>query len=202
MIILLVGAHPDDIEIGAGATIHKLHARHVFHGLVFTSGGLRGSTERREAAIKASAQIVGYCPSFARLQDGSFSDVEAERIVFEKIEALNPDIVIGHSGRDNHRDHFTAYIATLSAARKVRNVLFFEGPYTRGFCPHLFVSVTRENLEAKIRALREHSSALAIRYPYLESDNVQAQAKQRGLLAGHEFAEAFEVGMLVDLGII
>lgn len=81
MIILIVGAHPDDIEIGAGAMIHKLHGLHDFHGLVLTSSGLGGSTQEREAATKASAQIVEYCPSFARLQDGSFSDVEAERAV-------------------------------------------------------------------------------------------------------------------------
>jgi LmbE family N-acetylglucosaminyl deacetylase len=200
MVILIVGAHPDDIEIGVGATIHKLHKLHEFHGLILTAGGLRGNAEEREKATILSAEILGFHPHFARLKDSAFVDSEAERAVSAKIKAINPEMVITHSKNEKHRDHTAAHVGTISAARRVLNVLFFEGPYTSNFIPQFYVSVREENIVAKISALSNHAKAIgtAIGY-YLQDENIRLLARARPLSFGELYAEAFEVSRLIDL---
>jgi len=198
MNLLIISSHPDDIELGVGAIIHKLHSKHKFHGLILTSGALRGKEKNRESAAIASAKILGYSVNFARLEDGAFTEVEAEKAILKCIKEIEPDMVIGHSKNDLHRDHINAYIATVSASRKIKNVLFFEGPYSRGFNPNFYVSVSKENLEAKIRALNEHSKSLTEKPDYLTSEYNISLAKVRGMPIRSTYAEGFEVGILCD----
>lgn len=199
MVILLIGAHPDDIELGAGATIHKLHLAHDFHGVVLTTGSLRGKSEEREAATVSAAQKLGYSPDFARLKDGGFTDYEAEQVITAKIAAIKPDILIGHSRNDKHRDHVVAHVAMLSAARKMRNILFFEGPYSYHFTPQLYVELNEEDMRAKISALAEHTKALIYTPYYLEREYIRSLLKLRARPIGFAYAEVFEVGIVTGL---
>lgn len=196
MIMLIVGAHPDDIEIGVGGTIHKLREKHVIHGLVLTSGGLRGSCDEREAATISAAEIIGYYPHFRRLQDGSFSESEAEATILKKIQAIGPDLIIGHAKHDKHRDHVVAHIATISAARRAKNLLLFEGPYSHEFSPNLFSELGETDMDAKVRALKEHSKALRAMRSYLAPETIRLQAKLCGVRVECKYAEAFEVLVL------
>ncbi|HEX76875.1 MAG TPA: hypothetical protein G4O03_00425 [Dehalococcoidia bacterium] len=197
MVILVVGAHPDDIELGLGATIHKFREVHQIHGLVLTSGGWRGRCEEREQATVQAAEILGYTPHFGRLEDAAFTDTEAEQAIRQKIAELKPDLVICHSSHEHHRDHQIAHLATLSASRRLPMLLFFEGPYTRGFEPQLYVPVGDTDLEAKIEALREHAKVVEIRQ-YLEKRTVKALAIARGATVTTAYAEAFVVDRLIN----
>jgi len=197
MVILIVGAHPDDIELGLGATIHKFRQEHRFHGLILSSGGLRARTEGREQATVRAAEILGYMPHFGHLQDAVFTDVEAEQAIQHKIAELKPDLVIGHSPCEHHRDHNVAHLGTLSASRRLPMLLFFEGPYTRGFVPQLYVPVGDADLEAKIEALQEHANVLDTRQ-YLEEAYIKALAMTRGAVVTTAYAEAFLVDKLIN----
>ena len=60
--ILVFGAHPDDAELGAGATIAKEVANGKKVGIVdLTRGelGTRGSAEIRDEEANIAAQILG-----------------------------------------------------------------------------------------------------------------------------------------------
>ena len=76
--ILAIGAHPDDIELGCGATIAKEISNGKKVGVLdLTRGelGTRGSAEIRSAEAEKSAQILGL--SMRRnleLPDGFFSN--------------------------------------------------------------------------------------------------------------------------------
>lgn len=196
MIILIVAAHPDDIEIGLGATIHRFRQEHQFHGLILTSGTLRACPEVREKATLRSAEILGYMPHLQHLSDGSFTDVDAEQAIRYKITEIKPDLVIGHSPDEHHRDHRSAHLATLSASRQIPMLLFFEGPYTRGFVPQLYIPVKEINLKAKNMALQEHANVLEKRL-YLEETSVKALAITRGATIAKAYAEAFMVDRLI-----
>ena len=196
MIILIVGAHPDDIELGLGATIHKFRKKHEFHGLVLTSGGLRAHPKDREQATVRAAEILGYTPHFGYLQDAAFSDAEAEYTIKHKIAEIKPILVIGQSPQERHRDHRIAYVSTLSASIRTPMLLFFEGPYTWEFTPQLCVPVDEMDLQAKVQALDEHSRVLEMR-PYLKEESIKALAIARGTIVNSDYAEAFLVERLI-----
>ncbi|MFC4097824.1 bacillithiol biosynthesis deacetylase BshB1 [Euzebyella saccharophila] len=108
--ILAFGAHPDDVELGAGATIAKEIANGKKVGIVdLTRGelGTRGSAEIRDKEAQKSAEILGVSVrdnlAFA---DGFFkNDKEHQLEIIKKIRQYQPEIVLCNSVRDRHIDH-------------------------------------------------------------------------------------------------
>ncbi len=108
--ILAFGAHPDDIELGCGATIAKEISLGKKVGLIdLTRGelGTRGSAKIREQEATAAAQILGV--SFREnlnFRDGFFSNDEShQRIIIQQIRKYKPEIVLCNAIQDRHIDH-------------------------------------------------------------------------------------------------
>ena len=212
--ILAVGAHPDDIELGCGATLALFKKRgHEIHLLVLTKGEASGNPEAREKECLVSAKAIGTDNLyFGKMQDTKITDgIEAISQIESYIKKIQPDIIFGHSPKDGHQDHRNAAMATLSAARNSKKVLLYESPAAlRDFCPQLFVDVT-STFDLKLKALEAfgsqvskiyfkgnhvgaHSPAVgSARIPYV-SNASEGLARFRGFQAGVELAEGFEVG--------
>lgn len=108
--ILVLAAHPDDAELGAGGTIaaHVAKGRKV--GVVdFTRGelGTRGTPESRAAEAAEGARILGLSVrENLGLADGFFrNDEEHQRKVIQAIRKYQPEIVIANAIHDRHSDH-------------------------------------------------------------------------------------------------
>ncbi len=108
--ILAIGAHPDDIELGSGATLAKEVARGKTIGLLdLTRGelGTRGSAEIRDQEAATAAKILG--ASFRKniaLADGFFvNDRESQLKIIEIIRYCQPEIVLCNAIDDRHIDH-------------------------------------------------------------------------------------------------
>src|SRR4051812_7975690 len=107
--LLVVGAHADDIEIGAGGTILRLIAEgrlDVVDWVVFSADGEREDEARRSADAFLEG-IRDRTTTIHRLRDGYFpfigGDVEDR---FEELKAGSaPDLVITHRRDDAHQDH-------------------------------------------------------------------------------------------------
>jgi N-acetylglucosamine malate deacetylase 1 len=108
--ILVLAAHPDDAELGAGATI----ARHVSLGhkvgiIDFTRGelGTRGTPEIRKQEASDSAKILGVTlRENLGLEDGFFQNVrESQLRVITAIRKYQPDIILANAITDRHVDH-------------------------------------------------------------------------------------------------
>jgi len=160
MRILAIGAHPDDIELGCGGTLIKYaRQRHEVFLLVMTEGGGSGEgsirrKEQEEAAgiLQATKLFWGDYPDTAIPLDRD-SIQRIERIIYE----VEPDFIFVHSQDDTHQDHRNLSVATITATRYTRNVLFFEVPTTQNFSPSVFVDVDTV-LEPKVAALEAHAS--------------------------------------------
>jgi bacillithiol biosynthesis deacetylase BshB1 len=108
--ILAFGAHPDDVELGAGATIAKEISIGKKVGVVdLTRGelGTRGSAEIRDKEAAASAKILGLSArenlAFA---DGFFTNDKAHQIeIIKMIRKYRPEIVLCNAVDDRHIDH-------------------------------------------------------------------------------------------------
>lgn len=108
--ILVFGAHPDDSELGAGATIAKEVANGKKVGIVdLTRGelGTRGSAELRDKEAAAAAKILGLTVrENLEFADGFFTnDREHQLKVIRTIRKYRPDIVLCNAIDDRHIDH-------------------------------------------------------------------------------------------------
>jgi LmbE family N-acetylglucosaminyl deacetylase len=199
--VLAIGAHPDDIEIAAGAALSKMRdVGYKIHGLVLTAGEKGGHAEIRPREAQLGAQFLG----LDEVKVCNFTDTRLSAEIVEitaEIEALiaqiKPDIIFTHSLHDLHQDHQTVHEATLRAARNSRTtILCYESPSaTQDFHPTYFVDVDKY-VEIKIRAIREHWDQH--NKPYMKPDLVRGKLAFRGSQAKVEYAEGFEVARMVS----
>lgn len=108
--ILAFGSHPDDVELGAGATIAKEVSRGKKVGIIdLTRGelGTRGTAKTRKQEATDAAKILGvmvrHNMGFA---DGFFVNDQSHQIELIKvIRKYKPDIVLCNAVTDRHIDH-------------------------------------------------------------------------------------------------
>ncbi|MFC1491189.1 PIG-L deacetylase family protein [Nitrospinota bacterium] len=163
MNILGIGSHPDDLEFGCGGTLARYaSAGHRVTMLVMTCGEQGGVPDIREGEQRAAADALG-------AEEIIFGGYEDTRIPLDQnlisfiesvMKNVSADMIFVHYRDDSHQDHRTMNLATVSAARYVPNLLFYEGPTTIEFQPTIFVDVS-STLEKKIQALKEHGSQVA-----------------------------------------
>lgn len=108
--ILVFGAHPDDAELGAGATIAKEIANGKKVGIVdLTRGelGTRGTAETRDEEAAAAAKILGVSVrENLAFEDGFFVNDKAHQLQIIKIvRKYQPEIVLCNAIDDRHIDH-------------------------------------------------------------------------------------------------
>ncbi|AEE20894.1 bacillithiol biosynthesis deacetylase BshB1 [Dokdonia sp. Hel_I_63] len=108
--ILAIGAHPDDVELGCGATLAKEIANGKKVGILdLTRGelGTRGSAEIRDEEAAAAAKILGVAVrENLALADGFFvNDKESQLKIIEVIRKYQPEMVLCNAITDRHIDH-------------------------------------------------------------------------------------------------
>ncbi|MDA8147643.1 MAG: PIG-L family deacetylase [Actinomycetota bacterium] len=145
--VLAVGAHPDDIEFGCGATLAKWAARGsaVVHA-VLTDGSkgtwdpgadLPALIEARKAECRAAASVIDgdrAHPVAERVHFFGYPDGEldtgpaARRALTAVIRDVAPDVVLGHDPWRRYRlhpDHRAAGFLTVDAIVAARDPHFF-----------------------------------------------------------------------------
>ena len=157
--VLALGAHADDIEIGAGGTILRFaEAGAAFDWVVFSGHGER----LHEARTSAAAFCADTClrsTSVEAFRDGFFPSQAAEiKEHFETLKGhLQPDIVLTHGRDDRHQDHRLISDLTWNTFRDAL-ILEYEIPKYDGDlgAPNLFVPVPPQHADRKIALLHEH----------------------------------------------
>ncbi|MFE6889230.1 PIG-L deacetylase family protein [Streptomyces sp. NPDC057694] len=193
--MLVIGAHPDDVEIGAGGVIH-LRADDGWDITVLTlsHGAGGGDPERRGDEAQRAAQIMGARLVMEDLPDGSMTDDSATvRIIERTVAEARPDVVLVHSDSDTHQDHRAVHRATLVACRRVPRLACYQSPSaTVSYHPNRFVGLSESDLEAKLAAIRAHGSQSGSRW-YLDEDLLRSTARYWGRFSQARYAEPLEV---------
>jgi len=127
--ILAIGAHPDDVELGCGATVAKMVAEGKTVGILdLTRGelGTRGTAETRKQEAADAAKILGVAfRENLGFRDGFFVNDEAHQMeIIKMIRKYQPDIVLANAVEDRHIDHgkgadLVAKACFLSGLRKI-----------------------------------------------------------------------------------
>jgi LmbE family N-acetylglucosaminyl deacetylase len=195
-VVLAVGAHPDDVEIGCGGIL----LRHAASGddmniLTLTAGEAGGVSAERMRESQRAAGLLSAQLFAAELADTSL-DVSDGGVMIGTIERViaevGPTIVYTHSRHDVHQDHRHVHDATLVAARRVPRVYCYQAPSGDiDFRPTRFVGID-EWVERKLEVIGAYSSQVKIRR-YLQEDLLRATARYWSRFGTSGYAEPLEV---------
>ena len=108
--VLAFGAHPDDVELGCGATVAKEVSRGKKVEIIdLTRGelGTRGSADLRDQEAARAAEILGVViRENLNFRDGFFTKDEMHQMeIIKRIRKFRPDIVLCNAVKDRHIDH-------------------------------------------------------------------------------------------------
>jgi LmbE family N-acetylglucosaminyl deacetylase len=193
--VLCLGAHSDDIEIGAGATLltwMASSARIDIHWCVAAAAG------DREAEARASAADFMSGADNATIAFGSFRDsylpyegaalkawVEAQK------PRMKPDVVLTHQRDDAHQDHRLISQLTWNAFRDSL-ILEYEIPKWDGDLgqPNAYLPVEPAMLDRKIGLLLKHFGTQRSK-DWFDDETFRGLARLRGVECRARYAEAF-----------
>ncbi|MCU1524100.1 MAG: response regulator [Microbacteriaceae bacterium] len=193
-IVLAIGAHPDDVEIGVGGLLAAHRAAGDSVTILTLSRGARGGeADDRQNESLAAAELLGARLFLEDLVDTQISNADPTIDIIERVvRETAPTIVYTHSNHDRHQDHRAVHDATLVATCAVRTVACYQSPSaTVDFRPNRFVSIDGFT-DAKIALLSCFASQAAIRW-YLEPDVVVATARYWSRYGGGTSSEPLEI---------
>jgi len=158
--LLALGAHSDDIEIGAGGTILRLlkeHRRVEVCWVAFCATPLRRQEAEDSAAafLRPAAKRIIIVKDF---RDGFFPFIGAEiKDYFEELKRqFTPDVVFTHFRSDRHQDHRTISDLTWNTFRN-HLILEYEIPKYDGDAgqPNFFIPLSKTICQKKLKLLRQ-----------------------------------------------
>ena len=196
---LVLNAHSDDGEIAAGGTIIRLIEMGVVVWYVYFA--LPPLDNQQESPIQETVDALTLLgvyslpglsapPEYLNKVMPKYRQEILDRIVF-LYRNLNPDVVFCPSSFDTHQDHEVIYKEAFRACKKC-TILGFDFPWNeRTGRKDCFVKLGLEHVRQKVAAIQQHKSQLF--RPFMAESAIIALAHSRGILAGSEYAEAFEV---------
>ena len=199
--VLVIGAHPDDIEIGCAATLLRLIDASAIAAIRWVV--LTGTAERAAEAHASAAALAGDVPldaSVEAFKDGYLPWAGAEvKTSLEAHKAFMPDVIFTHRLEDAHQDHRLVAELTWQIFRDAL-ICEYEIPKYEGDLghPNLFVTVTPEVAQRKIEHL-QHAFPSQRDRQWFSADTFQALLRLRGVEANSPtgLAEAFTCRKLV-----
>ena len=191
--VLAIGAHPDDVEIGAGGTLAAHGAADDLVAiLTMSQGAIGGDKKQRARESREAADIIGARLFLRDLEDTHISEGNPTiRLIEEVVTEVQPTIVYIHSLHDFHQDHRCTHRAAMVACRRVGRVYCFQSPSaTVDYHPTHFVTVD-DYVGRKLKIIDAFGPQTTIR-DYMEPEMVTATARYWARYSAGTFAEPFE----------
>ena len=195
---LFIGAHTDDIEHGAGATMLALSSRSDVD-ISYLTLSLCKDIERNKFIDKDHERIKNKLNELnidvsmldfpnRRMAEHSFEI----RSALEKIrDAFAPDVIYTHWAEDIHQDH---KVVAEESLRVFRNQTIFAYECVRS-CPRFFANhffpISEDELSQKIELIQMYETQAKLHYNLPQV--TRALAITRGAEIGRDFAEGFSV---------
>lgn len=199
--LLVLGAHCDDVALGAGGALLTLCQANP--GLRVTALVLTGGGTIREAEERAA--LAAFCPkaelelTILDLPDGRVpADWDRAKQALEDLRRrTDPDLVLAPSMHDAHQDHrlLARLVPTAFRDHLVLGyeILKWDGDLVQ---PQAYLPLSAEVLAEKMALLHQH-------YPsqrgknWFDNDAFLGLARVRGVQCQARYAEAFHVSKFV-----
>lgn len=207
--ILAISPHTDDIELAAGGALHKMaeQGAEIFYVALsdcqeeLKQNNCSIDTLQNEClrALKHIGIPKKNC--FIHHLTAKFFYKDSRKI-FEILETLrervHPDLIVIPSTQDTHEDHYVVARQAQIAFRRETSIIAYEQPWNNfSYSPDLFIALSKNDLEIKIKALREYASQYIFKKTYFDTDFIKSLAVVRGKQINTHFAEAFQVIKLI-----
>lgn len=196
--VLAIGAHPDDIEIGAGGLLLRLAGRQPRVRCVV----LTGSEERHREASNAARAFNPGAELDVELFDmpegrlpAAWSEVKE---ILEKVaRSFSPDLIVAPGAGDAHQDHRTIGEIVPTVFRD-HLYLSYEVPKWDGDMPrpNMYVALTEEVASRKVELLDACYPSQRTR-DWWGEETFLALARLRGMECRVRYAEAFTCTKLI-----
>ncbi len=202
--ILIICAHPDDIEVGMGGTLLKyLEERYSITEVIFSKGEM-SHPHLKPAVIsktrKKEANEIATSIGIKRLIYFNLPDTQLKEAIDETIKEklkniiikVNPEKIFTVSEKDTHPDHRAVNKAVLEVANSLQkhySIYTFQiwNIFTQNL-PILQVDISKYFKE-KIKIMKKHKSQWFS--VYLQLLPVYLRAKLNGLKYNCKYAEIF-----------
>jgi len=199
--VVALGAHCDDIAIGAGGALLELCRSHPgvsVTALVLTGGGSLREEEERAA-------LAAFCPgaqldvAVLDLPDGRVpTRWERAKLAVEELRTHGePDLIFAPSPHDAHQDHRMLAKLVPTAFRDHLilgyEILKWDGDLAQ---PTVYLPLAEPVLREKIAKLHEHYGSQRDR-SWFDAEVFGGLARIRGVQCHARYAEAFHVAKLV-----
>ena len=224
--ILVLAAHPDDETLGCGGFLAKYGGNNIRVVFIAEGSSCRFNSdeinahyvkdkiaERNNYCINALSifginDIKFYNYPCGRLDDMPILDIN--KIIEGEIKDFKPQVILTHAEFDNNNDHRILFRATMMATRpgvfnELNKVISYEIPsstecsFSQVFQPNLFEVLEQKHIEKKWEALKCYESEI-FPYPHPRSyEGLMALSRYRGMQAGVEFSEAYQVIRSINL---
>jgi N-acetylglucosamine malate deacetylase 1 len=159
--------------------------------------------------IEIAQSTIGYqslsIHDFADNRFDSVNLLDIIKVIEREKQKFGPQIIFTHHGGDLNIDHQRTFEAVVTACRPmahelVKTIITFETPSgtewqassdPMQFIPNLFIEVTEEDIDAKIRGMESYEFEKRV-FPHPRSPQaLRIQAQRWGIATGTHFAEAF-----------
>ena len=199
--ILVLSPHTDDGELGCGGCIAKFieegkRVSYVALSACEKSVPKEYPSDILRKEVGAATKVLGIKEKDLLLYDFDVREFPRYRqeildSLLEVRDKIKPDIVFTPSSFDTHQDHQVVRQEALRAF-KMCSILGYEQPWNNiTFNTSAFVSLSEENIQGKIDALRCYETQSDRKY--LNEDFIRGLATTRGTQINEQYAEAFEV---------
>jgi LmbE family N-acetylglucosaminyl deacetylase len=190
--VLAIGAHPDDIEIGAGGLLLGLaQARPNVRYAVLT-----GTAERHQEARNAAHAFMPDADLAIELFDlpeGRLPSVwgSVKEILEDLGRSCSPDVIIAPSAHDAHQDHRTIAEIVPTVFRDRLHLAYeipkWDGDFSR---PTMYVPLSAETARRKVELLHKCFPSQRDR-DWWDDEVFLGLARLRGMECRARYAEAF-----------
>lgn len=199
--VLLVGAHPDDIEVMCGGTLSKYRGKtSQVYSVIFApcleDPLNEGILEEYRASMNALEVKEAINHNFPRdILENSIQKIRD--LLHDWKRFFKPDFIFCPSINDLHQDHRAVASACKTIFRDSATVL--SGEIMRStvhFTPNLYVILDEKALNDKLKLLELYKTQA--RRSYFKPEIVKGIAVLRGCQVSTLYAEAFEIWRMTD----
>ena len=190
--VLAIGAHPDDIEIGAGGLLLGLAESEPQARYVVLTGTSERQLEAREAA-RSFLPGADLTTEFFDLPEGRLPAAwgQVKEILEDVARSCAPDVIIAPSADDAHQDHRTIGELVPTVFRDQLYLAYeipkWDGDMSR---PSVYVPLTADTARRKVELLHKCYPSQRGR-DWWDDEVFLGLARLRGMECRAPYAEAF-----------